>query len=148
MLQSSMHMKNALPTLAGILAFGTATAQIGITTTMTPNDLVQNVLLGTGVVISNVTFNGQPGNVINDQFGSFDGENCNVGIDYSVLLANGSVTGAAGSNRMRTSMSLPGWSSPRAKEPNSPACATPRRRSSASFAFRTARASSRVIGPA
>ena len=103
MLQSSMHMKNALPTLAGILAFGTATAQIGITTTMTPNDLVQNVLLGTGVVISNVTFNGQPGNVINDQFGSFDGENCNVGIDYGVLLANGSVMGAAGPNGVGSS---------------------------------------------
>ena len=78
-------MKNKLPILAGILAFGTATAQIGITTTMTPDELVQNVLLGTGVVISNVTFNGQPGNVINDQFGAFDGENCNVGIDYGFM---------------------------------------------------------------
>ena len=38
------------------------TAQIGVTTTMTPNQLVQNVLLGFGVTATNVTVNGSAAN--------------------------------------------------------------------------------------
>jgi hypothetical protein len=64
---------------------------------------VQNTLLGTGVQIFNVTFNGTPGTSVNGQFGFFDGENCNVGIDYGVMLATGDVSGAAGPNNMGSS---------------------------------------------
>ena len=41
-----------------------AQAQLTVDPSMTPEFYVQNVLLGGGVTVSNVTFNGQPGNQI------------------------------------------------------------------------------------
>jgi hypothetical protein len=96
-------MRNALLVLSGFFATGTTTAQIDIQNTSTPEDLVQNVLLGSGVQIFNVTFNGVPGSSVNEQIGFFDGENCNVGIDYGVLLATGSVFNAEGPNDIGSS---------------------------------------------
>ncbi len=96
-------MRNALLVLSGLFATSAATAQIVIQNTSTPEELVQNTLLGTGVVISNVTINGMPGNSMTEQFGFFDGENCNVGIDYGVILAAGNVSGAAGPNNTGSS---------------------------------------------
>ena len=66
--------------------------------TITPEALVQNVLLGGGVTVSNVTFNGMPGNVPTIQAGSFDGTNCNVGMATGIVLASGDVNVALGPN--------------------------------------------------
>jgi hypothetical protein len=96
-------MRNALLVLSGFFATSVTTAQIVIQNTSTPEELVQNTLLGTGVQIFNVTFNGAPGTAVNGQLGFFDGENCNVGIDYGVLLATGSVFNAEGPNDMASS---------------------------------------------
>ncbi|HMW96478.1 MAG TPA: hypothetical protein PJ983_04450, partial [Flavobacteriales bacterium] len=75
-------MKKAFltPICAAFLASG-LNAQIVISQAMTPEQLVQDILLGSGVQVMNITFNGLPGNTLTEQAGSFDGTNCNVGIE-------------------------------------------------------------------
>lgn len=65
---------------------------------MSPASLVQNILLGPGVVASNITFNGQPGNLLNPQIGGFNGTNCNIGMPAGVILATGNIVAALGPN--------------------------------------------------
>ncbi|MDB3907798.1 choice-of-anchor L domain-containing protein, partial [Crocinitomicaceae bacterium] len=52
----------------------------------TPQQLVQNVLVGNGVATSNITFTGVP-----NAIGSFDGTACNVGLDSGIILTSGTV---------------------------------------------------------
>lgn len=73
-----------------------AQGQLVVNAGLTPNDLVQNVLLGTGVTVSNVTFNGtlnpgtaQPGS------GSFTTTGTNLGLSAGVLLTSGEVAQVA-----------------------------------------------------
>jgi gliding motility-associated-like protein len=73
-------------------------AQLTLNTTLTPADLVQNVLLGGGVTASNITFNGAPGTSLTAQMAQFDGSNCNVGIAAGIMLATGGVSNAYGPN--------------------------------------------------
>lgn len=72
-------------------------AQIAIDNTLSPTYLVQNVLLGQGVVVSNITFNSQPGGIPNEQIGSFGGV-CNIGLSSGVILGTGDVHNAEGPN--------------------------------------------------
>jgi hypothetical protein len=65
---------------------------------MTPEQLVQNVLLGGGVQVSNVTFNGMPGTTVHEQIGSFDGTNCSLGLPAGIILATGDIAVAQGPN--------------------------------------------------
>ncbi|MFT5780138.1 MAG: gliding motility-associated-like protein, partial [Crocinitomicaceae bacterium] len=53
---------------------------------MTPTQLVNNVLLGGGIAVSNITYSGSA-----NAIGSFDGSACNVGIASGVLLTSGTV---------------------------------------------------------
>ena len=87
-------------TLALLLAPVTLCAQLIVTNpmTQTPQDLVQNVLLGPGVTVSNITFNGGAGNIWSEQAGFFDSNMANVGIPTGIILATGDVTQAAGPN--------------------------------------------------
>ena len=97
-------MKKSTTTLfCAILAITGLRAQIAIDQTLTPEQLVQDVLLGSGVQVSNITFNGLPGNTLTEQAGSFDGTNCNVGIENGVMLATGSVLNAEGPNDIGSS---------------------------------------------
>jgi gliding motility-associated-like protein len=90
-------MKNILTII--FLAFNTLVfSQLTVTTTMTPEQLVQNVLAGSGVTISNVTFNGQPGNIATTQCGFFNGVNSNVGIGSGMIIGSGDVNVAEGPN--------------------------------------------------
>ena len=91
-------MKRSIPALVVLFITHATSAQIVIQNTSTPEELVQNTLLGSGVIVTNVTFTGLPGTSVNEQIGFFDGENCNVGIDYGVLLSTGSVFNAQGPN--------------------------------------------------
>ena len=68
-------------------------AQLIVDNTVTPQDAVQNILLGEGIVVSNITFSGTP-----DQIGSFDGVNSNIGIGNGIILATGTVDLAVGPN--------------------------------------------------
>ncbi|MCB0792947.1 MAG: choice-of-anchor L domain-containing protein [Flavobacteriales bacterium] len=73
-------------------------AQLVVDNTITVADLVENVLLGGGVTVSNITFNGQPANQANIQIGSFDGTNCNVGMNNGIMLSSGDIHVALGPN--------------------------------------------------
>lgn len=76
-----LHLIFALPFTAQ-----TAHAQLTTSTAQTPQQLVQNVLVGGGVSISNVTYTGDP-----NAIGSFDGTACNVGLDSGIVLTTGTV---------------------------------------------------------
>lgn len=90
-------MKNILTFI--FLAFNAFVfSQLTVTTTMTPEQLVQNVLAGSGVTISNVTFNGQPGNIVTTQCGFFNGVNSNVGINSGMIIGSGDINVAVGPN--------------------------------------------------
>ena len=59
---------------------------------MTPDQLVQNVLLGGGVSISNITFNGVPLAAVNEQLGSFTAPaGSNLGLDAGLIMSTGQV---------------------------------------------------------
>ena len=68
-------------------------AQLTVSNTMTPTQLVQNVLLGGGVTASNITFNG-----VSVAAGSFNGTSSNIGFSSGVILATGDVGVAVGPN--------------------------------------------------
>lgn len=81
-------------------------AQIVIDTSYTPQQLVQNFLIGQGVIASNISYTGVPQSI-----GYFyNGGTTNLGLDSGIVLASGDVTlipnqssGSAGQN-----ISLPG----------------------------------------
>lgn len=77
--------------------------QLVVTNTQTPQDLVQNVLLGAGITATNVTFNGGPGNLINDQIAEFNGVGSNLGLASGVVMATSSATGLVGANNVNGS---------------------------------------------
>lgn len=80
--------------LASILFFppGALLSQITVNNSQTPQQLVQNILLGQGVQVSNITFSGDP-----LQIGSFSG-NSSMGLSSGLILASGDVQVAAGPN--------------------------------------------------
>ena len=57
---------------------------------MTPEQYIQS-LVGGGIVISNVTFNGNA-----NQIGTFNGANSNVGFNTGVVMAAGPINGLLG----------------------------------------------------
>lgn len=73
-------------------------AQLTVQNTLTPEQLVQQVLLGSGVSVSNVMFNGAPANTLSMQAGQFDGTASNIGMATGILLASGHDTLANGPN--------------------------------------------------
>ena len=69
--------------------------------TFTPAQLVQNVLLGGGVTVSNITFNGSAAaaNTIQDKVGRFsNGNTTNIGLTNGIILATGNAQVAVGPN--------------------------------------------------
>lgn len=75
-----------------VLFFINLNAQITVNNTQTPTQLVQDVLLGAGISVSNVTFSGGT-----TQKGSFTGTS-NLGIDEGIILATGDISVAIGPN--------------------------------------------------
>jgi len=73
-------------------------SQLVIDNTQTVEYYVQEVLLGAGVAVSNITFNGQPASTVNMQIGEFDSQNANVGIPSGIVLASGDVNFVVGPN--------------------------------------------------
>jgi gliding motility-associated-like protein len=74
--------------------------QLVINNDQTAEELVNDVLLGAGVTATNITFNGDPGNLTNEQAGTFNGTNTFLGLESGVILATGSVNFATGPNDM------------------------------------------------
>ncbi len=93
-------MKLISKTLLMIAALSglTATGQLTVDNTVTPQSLVEDVLLGGGVTVSNVMFNSVPGGTANIQAGTFDGSACNVGMAQGILISSGDINCALGPN--------------------------------------------------
>lgn len=51
-----------------------------------PANLVQNVLLGSGVTVSNISFNGSPAMI-----GQFDGTGTNIGLPSGIIMTTGTI---------------------------------------------------------
>ncbi|PKP04063.1 MAG: hypothetical protein CVU11_06120 [Bacteroidetes bacterium HGW-Bacteroidetes-6] len=75
-----------------VLMFSNIEAQITVDNTLTPTQLVQDVLLGSGVSVFNVQFTGSA-----IQRGTFAGTS-NLGIDEGIILATGDINLAPGPN--------------------------------------------------
>ncbi|MEI6851929.1 MAG: choice-of-anchor L domain-containing protein, partial [Bacteroidota bacterium] len=89
-------------------------AQLTVSTAMTPQQLVQNILVGTGVTVSNITYTGAAGTI-----GSFTtgGSPTNLGFSSGIIMASGLVNGtptigSAASNFASTQTLYPAGSDP------------------------------------
>ena len=73
-------------------------AQLVLSGNLSPEQVVQNTLLGPGVTVSNVTFNGLPATSPNVQVGRFDGADCVLQLDSGLLMCTGGIDVALGPN--------------------------------------------------
>ncbi len=83
-----------------------ASAQLSVDGTLTPAQLVQNILLGPGITVSNITYTG-----VGNARGTFNGSSSNIGFNSGVLLTCGDIVNAVGPNNTSgasVSNSLPG----------------------------------------
>jgi gliding motility-associated-like protein len=79
----------SLVLLSLVFSASQVSAQVQLDQTMTPTELVQEVLLGTGVVVSNVTFNGAPGNTVNNQIARYIGSSNFIDFDDGIVMVSG-----------------------------------------------------------
>jgi gliding motility-associated-like protein len=73
-------------------------AQLTVNSSLTPTQLVQNVLLGTGITATNITYSGDL-----SAKGSFTSVGTNIGFSQGVILASGDIANAIGPNTMNGS---------------------------------------------
>lgn len=73
-------------------------AQLVIDNTMTVEQYVSQVLLGSGVTATNITFNGAPANTVSIQVGAFNSANSNIGLPSGLIMGAGDVATAIGPN--------------------------------------------------
>ncbi len=105
----SLNMNRFLYRFLAILILSTGSpdlsrAQLVIDTAYTPTQLVQNILLGTGVTATNVSYAGA-----RLQYSKFDcGGPCNVGFSSGILLSSGNVFNARGPNNSSSSTGVAG----------------------------------------
>lgn len=96
-----MIFRNIFTVFAFALGFVSwNTAQISVQNVLTPNQLVQNVLLGFGVTASNITVNGSPisTNTVQGNLSYFNSGTTSFPIQQGVLLTTGLGIGAIGPN--------------------------------------------------
>ena len=85
--------------LIALLLSSVLFAQITVTSnTMTVEQYVQNVLVGAGVTISNVQYNGGSANVTVSQVGAFSATNSTIGINNGLVMATGDAQLVVGPN--------------------------------------------------
>ncbi len=77
-------MRKALLILLLLLGKG-ALGQLAVNTTLTPAQLIQNVFLGSGVTVSNITYTGG----INSRASFANGNSTNLGLNSGILLCTG-----------------------------------------------------------
>lgn len=61
-------------------------SQLVTNSNQSPNQLVQNTLLGNGVTVSNIQFTG-----VNEAIGYFNGANTNIGLSEGIIISTGTV---------------------------------------------------------
>ena len=93
-------MRKILFVLLIVLNSNLAKAQLVVNNSVsTPQQLAQNVLLGQGINISNIKFNGSASSTISDQIAEFDnGSTTNIGINKGIILSTGNAIIAKGPN--------------------------------------------------
>jgi gliding motility-associated-like protein len=79
-----------------------ASAQLQVDLSDNPQSIVQNQLLGEGVDLLDVSFNGQSGTVANTQMGTFFNGWEAIGISDGIIIATGQATIAEGPNDLPT----------------------------------------------
>jgi len=85
----------AILALSGSIAFG----QLSVTTNVTPASLVQDILVGSCVSVSNITYNGSATPAASSiERGSFTAIGTNLGITNGVILATGNAGNAGGAS--------------------------------------------------
>ena len=77
--------------LCGLLFGSHSYCQLTTSTAQTPAQLVQNVLVGNGVTVTNVSYTGGP-----DAIGSFNATNTNLGLNTGIVLTTGTVLPGTG----------------------------------------------------
>jgi len=83
-----------LITLSLVLFFNHLKAQLTVDSSLTPQQLVNTVLVGNGVSASNVTYTGA-----NISLGKFtNGNSTNIGLDEGIIITTGSIFNAPGPN--------------------------------------------------
>jgi len=105
-------IKNIIITFFLLLIYETAFSQITVTTGIPVNTLVQDVLVGQGVTVSNVTYTGHPSAIGRFQTGAVPS---NLGISEGIFISTGvvngtPVVGSAASNVASTNNSYGGQS--------------------------------------
>lgn len=73
-------------------------AQLAVSNTLTPVQLVQNILLGSGVTATNITYNGAAVAI-----GQFNGSSSNIGLSSGVIMTSGNINNAVGPNNQSAS---------------------------------------------
>ncbi|MCH2198423.1 MAG: gliding motility-associated C-terminal domain-containing protein [Flavobacteriales bacterium] len=86
-------MKRLLFTFLSVLALNTAFSQLVVDNTVDAVTAVEDILVGEGVDVFNITFSGEQ-----NQIGSFNSENSNIPITNGVIIATGDATLAIGPN--------------------------------------------------
>lgn len=82
-------MKNLLFILTSLPLF--LTAQVTVSNNMTVAQYVQNVLVGNGVTVTNIMYNGMPANSVQAQVGSFSNPTATTGLTKGLILGTGDV---------------------------------------------------------
>jgi len=96
-------MRTHLLSLLCAVLFLPVSAQLVTENIQTVEWYVEQILLGGGVQVSNITFNGLPASEVDVQLGYFNSENSNVGINAGMILSCGEVAGAVGPNNTGSS---------------------------------------------
>lgn len=92
-------MRNNVRTIlmtAALIASTGMNAQLLVNSSLTPQQLVEDVLVGSCVSVSNITYNGSATPPPGDGRGAFTTGTTNLGIGAGVILASGNVGAAAG----------------------------------------------------
>lgn len=105
-----MKMKILLSILS-LLIGGALQAQLTVTSNMTPLQYVQDVLVGSGVQVSNVTFNDNA-NYAGNQIGKFDYVGTQIDFPSGIVMGSGGVAGVKGPNNSggHSTIATPGTS--------------------------------------
>ena len=88
-------MKKTFFILSFITVLSGNSQVLQVDNSLTPQQLVEDILSGTGVQVSNVVFNGD-----NTQFGSFNGVGTNIGFNSGIILNSGNIQNAIGPNNI------------------------------------------------
>ncbi|MBL7942171.1 MAG: T9SS type A sorting domain-containing protein [Flavobacteriales bacterium] len=91
-------MKKIYTFLSLALMASATMAQLTVDTTLSPQQIVEDVFLDNGIFASNITYNYGDASTPNLHFGTFNSANANVGIASGIVMTTGHVNVAVGPN--------------------------------------------------